>query len=107
MQTLDLALLTQNRVAMLTGHERGVQARDFFHLDDLEQQDEELIIVAPADHDTITPSFVQGFLARSVHRLGSDCIYRKYNLGQLPQTLRDDIEIGVKRILLREKALKN
>lgn len=104
MHTLDLALLTHNEVSMLTGHERGVQAREFYKLDELDMSNDTLTISAPADLDTITPSFVQGFLAKSVHTLGRDRIYQKYDLGSLPGTLKEDFQIGVKRLLLRQSA---
>lgn len=107
MHTVDLALLTHNQVSMLTGHERGVQAREFYKLDELELSDEPLAISAPADLDTVTPSFVQGFLAKSVRNLGKERLYQKYDLNRLPGTLKEDFQIGVKRLLLRQSAADN
>ncbi len=103
MATVDLARLTKNEVSMLTGHERGVQARELFSLDRLEALNDVVRIVAPASLDTITPSFVQGFLARSISELGRDQLLSKYDFSNLPAVLREDFVTGIERLAIHAR----
>ncbi len=103
MATVDLARLTKNEVSMLTGHERGVQARALFSLDSLDVQDDVVRIVAPTNLDTITPSFVQGFLARSISQLGRDRLFTKYDFSTLPAALREDFVTGIERLAMHAR----
>ena len=103
MATVDLARLTKNEVSMLTGHERGVQARLLFSLDSLEADDDVVQIVAPTNLDTITPSFVQGFLARSISRLGRERLLTKYDFSTLPAVLREDFVTGIERLTMHAR----
>jgi hypothetical protein len=105
MATVDLTALTKNKVAMLTGHERGLQARIFFALDDLEEKQETLQVVAPANLDTITPSFVQGLLAGSVRRFGVEKLAKKYDFSLLPEALRQDFKMGIERLAIHARRL--
>lgn len=101
MVLIDLGKLTKGRVRMLTGHPRGLEARSLYDLDNVAAEDWEMEIIAPDDLDTITPSFVQGFLARSIDQVGAEEFVRRLNIGALPRHLRQDIETGVRRLLLR------
>jgi hypothetical protein len=105
MVTVDLARLTKDEVSMLTGHERGVQARALFSLDSLEAQDDVVRIVAPTSLDTITPSFVQGFLARSISELGRDQLLSKYDFSTLPAALREDFVTGIERLTMHARRI--
>jgi predicted subunit of tRNA(5-methylaminomethyl-2-thiouridylate) methyltransferase len=100
MANIDLGRLTRGEVRMLTGHPRGLAAREFFELDTLFNSGV-VSIVAPDEIDTITPSFLQGFLARSIDQLGSDVFVQRVQLGKLPSHLRKDFETGIRRLLLR------
>lgn len=86
---------------MLTGAPRGVKAREEFGLDDLELTSEIISFVAPIDLDTVTPSFVQGFLARSVQNLGVDRFNSLFDLSTLPEHLIRDFKVGIERLLMR------
>ncbi len=103
MPEIDLSLLTQNRVTMLTGHPRGLSARELFDLDHLDDADGQVEILAPEDLDTITPSFVQGFLAASLSKLGADRLRMKYDVSRLPSVLQEDFETGIQRLLLHKR----
>ena len=100
MAEIDLSRLTKKEVTMLTGHPRGLSARDMYELDALDSLPDDVIIVAPENLDTITPSFVQGFLAASLSTLGVDGLRRKYNTSNLPSDLQIDFETGIQRLLL-------
>ena len=103
MATVDLERLTKNQVSMLTGHERGVQARELFALDSLEAGDDVVRIVAPKNLDTITPSFVQGLLAGSISKLGKDRVMSKYDFSTLPAALREDFVTGIERLAMHAR----
>jgi hypothetical protein len=105
MATVDLTRLTKNEVSMLTGHARGLHARDLFHLDELETSADSIEVLAPHSLDTITPSFVQGLFARSVSVLGDDGLRKKYDLSRLPSSLRDDILTGIARLAIHSKRM--
>lgn len=106
MLTVDLAKLTQNKVSMLTGHPRGLEARKLYELDAADGGPEAVVIVAPEELDTITPSFVQGFLAASLKALGEAELRNKYDISNLPSFLQEDFETGLQRLLLHLRASK-
>ncbi|MHA3977429.1 hypothetical protein ACW9UR_07090 [Halovulum sp. GXIMD14794] len=102
MTQLNLESLTRGEVRMLTGHQRGVSARDHFDLVTLEKSGDVIELVAPRNLDTVTPSFVQGFLAGSIARLGADGFSRVFSFEGLPNLIREDFEIGVERLIARQ-----
>lgn len=104
MPRVDLNELTQNRVKMLTGHHRGLSGREHFHLDQLDTAPEAIVIVAPESLDAITPSFVQGFLAASLVKLGSDQFEKHYDFSRLPRLLQEDMRTGIERLKLHMRS---
>ena len=102
MPEIDLSLLTKDKVTMLTGHPRGLSARELYNLDQLDSSIDAVSIVAPEGLDTITPSFVQGFLAGSLRAIGVERLRKKYDLSHLPSFLQDDFETGIQRLLLHD-----
>ncbi|MBR9841448.1 MAG: hypothetical protein GYB50_26880 [Rhodobacteraceae bacterium] len=101
MVEVDLGKLTSATSKVLAGHQRGVAARAQYELDRLEEADQVIDILAPKHLETISPSFVQGFLGESIRRMGQARVRTKFNFGSLPQFLRDDFDIGIKRLTLR------
>ncbi|WP_146010358.1 hypothetical protein [Acidimangrovimonas sediminis] len=99
MAQVDLKDLTRGEVRMLTGQPRGFNARKHYHMDDLDLSDEPVTIVAPEDLDTVTPSFVQGFLATSLRSLGEEKFRTKFNFDRLPSLLQDDFRLGIERVV--------
>lgn len=106
MHQIDLGKLTKGEVRMLSGHPRGLKAREYFNLDALDAQPEPVSVLAPRDLDTITPSFIQGFLADSLSSLGSESFPSKFDLSQLSSLLREDFRVGMDR-LIRQRARRN
>ena len=104
MSEIDLSRLTKQKVTMLTGQQRGVSARELYRLDELDQKPDKVVVVAPDDLDTITPSFVQGFLAASLSRLGANELRKKYDMSNLPKMLQTDFQTGIERLLLHERS---
>jgi hypothetical protein len=100
MPQIDLERLTKNEVSSLSGHPRGLAARDLFDLDKLDHSLEPVIVTAPASLVAITPSFIQGMFARSVHQLGEDRFYKQYNFN-FPSHLMTDVRLGIQRSMMR------
>lgn len=70
---IDLDRLTDNgKVHNLSGHERGVAAREAFDLDRFDELAEAVEIRVPDHIYAVSPSFVQGLLATSFQKVGLD-----------------------------------
>lgn len=93
--------LTRGEVTSLAGHERGVVARRHFGLDELDNVQDAVRVVAPANLEALTPSFVQGLFADSVHRLGEK-FFAHYNFDLSPE-LVSDIRVGIQRAQMRRE----
>jgi hypothetical protein len=71
--TIDLSELTRGgEVHNLSGHERGLAARNLFELDRLDGEGRPVDVLIPSDIYTVTPSFFQGMFSQSVLALGGD-----------------------------------
>jgi hypothetical protein len=98
MKRVDLSKFVSANVRVLIGHDRGVAIREDTDLDALDQSDEEVVIAIPSTLATLTPSFVQGFLAGSIRRLGEDRFHARYRF-EAPPHLSTDIQAGIDRVL--------
>jgi len=102
MFTVDLEKLTRGEVTSLSGQPRGLEARKYFDLNQLDEVDEHVIVTAPENLEALTPSFVQGMFANSVHRLGRERFFDHYQFAISPE-LRADIDVGIERALMRRE----
>lgn len=100
MTTIDFVKLTKGEVRSLSGHDRGLAARGLFGLDGLDDSTEQVVVSAPSDLDALTPSFVQGLFAASVHHLGREQFYKHYHF-EVSNHIRTDIDLGINRVLMR------
>jgi len=98
MTQIELEMLTRGRVRVLIGQEKGLAARKALKLDELDGGKEQVTVVAPEGLRTITPSFVQGLFAASVHRLGEERFFEHYRFVASPRIV-SDIKAGVDRVL--------
>lgn len=106
MRTIDLSELTgHGEVRNLSGHERGVAAREKFLLDQADRGDEEVVISVPEDLYTITPSFFQGMFAESVRHAGSrEKFLTKYRFAA-PSIVLRQIESGIETSLIKRSRI--
>ena len=104
MTQIDLGKLTSEKSKVLAGHLRGVAARELYELDQLEAAGERIAVLAPKYLETISPSFVQGFLGDTVAHAKPDEVERMFDFSSLPPFLRDDFRIGLERLFLRYQA---
>lgn len=70
-EIVDITLITQGEVLNLAGHERGLAARDRFHMEQLDQETEPVEVRFPAHFRQVSSSFFQGMFSASVQRFGS------------------------------------
>ncbi len=92
------SFLRGKNVRNLSGHERGVVAREFYGLDDLDTADEEITFVISNDVDAIASSFFQGMFSKSVREFPTDEEFLShYKFLASPSVFRQ-IEQGIKRI---------
>jgi hypothetical protein len=97
MTTIDLAALTDNgRVRNLTGHERGIAAREQFDLNSLDAAQEAIEVRVPDDLDAITISFFQGMFADSVRKVGSGFL-EHYRFHASPEIMEQVLR-GIDRV---------
>ena len=88
-------------VRNLSGHERGVAAREFYGLDELDTVDEEIIFIISPDVDAIASSFFQGMFSKSVHELlGDEGFLNHYKYRANPSVFHQ-IEQGIRRIITK------
>lgn len=68
---INFSEITKNEVRNISGHERGVKARERFMLDELDSNAETIDVLIPAEIEAIATSFFQGMFSKSVQRFGS------------------------------------
>lgn len=109
MKKIDLSELTDNgEIRNLTGHERGVQARGHYKLDELDAAEDEIVVVVPESVYTLTPSFFQGMFAESVQNLGDsrEKFLARYKFEASPIILRQ-VDRGIVNSQMRRGELLN
>jgi hypothetical protein len=103
MANLNFERLTKNEVSSLIGHDRGLAARKLFQLDVLDREASSVEVAAPSSLEALTPSFVQGLFAASVHALGEDGFFKHYRFDRLDRGLLEDVKVGVQRVLMKRE----
>lgn len=98
---IDLDRLTDNgRVHNLSGHDRGIAARQAFELDRYDEEAGIVEIVVPDHIYAVSPSFVQGLLSGSFRRVGFDkaTFFSRYTL-VASDLVRRQFDRGISAIL--------
>ena len=98
---IDLDVLTENgKVHNLSGHERGLAAREKFALDRYDGEGAQVEIRVPDHIYAVSPSFVQGLLAASVQKLGlnRDAFFARYHL-TASDLIKRQFDRGISAIL--------
>lgn len=97
---------------VISGKDRGINARKSFGLDQLDKSNEHIVIVVPEDVKVITPSFILGMFSSSVSACGSiEKFFSKYEFktpSGVPSALvLEQIQQGAKLGLVQGHALNN
>lgn len=91
---------------VFTGRAKGGHVRTASLIDELENENEEIKILIPADIYSINPSFLEEFLLNVVSKLGALGFHKKFafeNPGEYK--IDKDLEEAIERILRTENAL--
>lgn len=103
MPMIELVSLTDGQVHSLSGQERGLAARQFFKLDELDELSDSVTIDVPDDLDAISPSFFQGMFSKSLidafHR-DADRFLEHYRFRAQTHVLAQ-IQRGIRAVLTR------
>lgn len=94
---IDLTKITKGKAKMLCGQKRGLEAAALLGLCN-PSNDETITIIAPDDLDTVTPSFVQGFLSDLFNNVTEVKFKNILKLDKLPDYLQTDFLIGMERL---------
>lgn len=65
---IDFKDLVGDRARNISGHERGVMAREKYNLDEIDSRRDTVEIMVPEHIDAIAPSFFQGMFSKSVRQ---------------------------------------
>lgn len=95
---IDFSKVAPSGIRVLIGHDKGVAARAALGLDKLDDDQQEVVFLLPESIRTLTPSFVQGLFAASVHKIGEKGFFAKYKFRTSPQII-NDIRAGIDRAL--------
>lgn len=103
---IDFGLLTADgEIHNLSGHERGLNARDLYKLDRLDMTSEPVKVVVSEDLYAMSPSFFQGMFAKSVHRLGSRDKFLEHYLFDATPDFMEDVDRGIRAVLTNRNAV--
>ncbi len=102
--TIDLKDCTaEGTILNLSGKEKGEDARNLFHIDELDKSEQDVTVVIPNSLHGISSSFFLGLFSKSVRKYGSiDNFFQKYKF-DAPPTLLRQIESGVRHSLMDKK----
>lgn len=101
MKTIDLDQLTAHgKVQNLSGRVRGLAAREYFNLDEIDKSSETAELHIPGYIYSLTPSFVQGLLGESVRALNNNVAeFRKKYHFVAPAVVLQQLERGISAIV--------
>jgi hypothetical protein len=104
---LDISVLTGDGATnVLSGKQRGLQAREDFKLDEFDAVDDGVSVVLSAGVEAITPSFVLGMFGASVRRCGSvDSFFEKYRFNTNKSYIVAQLRRGAEYSLVKGSAL--
>ncbi|MCK0139308.1 hypothetical protein [Aliiroseovarius sp. F47248L] len=91
--------LSNDRVRNISGHERGVEARKKFKLDEFDALEDSVEVVVPNTIEAIATSFFQGMFSKSVQQFKSkDAFLEHYKFRASPSVM-EQILRGIDRSL--------
>lgn len=90
-EVIRLEELTLGEVKNLAGHDRGLKAREHFHIDELDTARESVTVKVPDNFRAISPSFFQGMFAESVHKVGGAIAFFNHYRFDAPLHIRSKL----------------
>lgn len=98
MPVIELRELTRGEVRNLTGHARGLAARDQFELDRLDEDERPVKVVVPPELDALTSSFFQGMFSKSVKKFRGREKFLGHYLFDANDAILKQVERGIARV---------
>lgn len=95
---IDLSQANVRPALSLSGYEQGISAREKFQLDELDRSSERVIVQGYDELEDISPTFFQGLFSESYHKLGETKFIQHYDFSELPDYLKLDIDLGIRRL---------
>lgn len=105
MVEINIARLTRNEVRNLAGHERGLEARALFNLDELDREKDPVRVVVPGDVYALTTSFFQGMFSASVRAFGTREAFLGHYRFDASTAVLLQIDRGISAVLTRRHSL--
>jgi|SRR5690554_4431905 len=102
---VDLSKLGSN-AKVFVGRPNGENAREFFHLDDVDYRSESLRLLVPEDLIAINSSFFLGLFGNDVKRIASEDAFFKYlDTSMIDEHHMKRLRKSVSRVLLDIKLM--
>ena len=98
---IHLADLTRGEVHNLSGHDRGLKAREMFSVAEMDSLPEEVVVVVPDDLDAISNSFFQGMFSDSVKQFGSRESFFDHYRFEASAPIIAQVQRGIDSVLTR------
>lgn len=95
---IEISKLTHGKVRNLSGHERGVKARELFGLDGLDVVSDPVDVMIPDDLDAIASSFFQGMFADSVRQFDTNERFLEHYRFRAKPVIIEQVLRGIDRI---------
>jgi len=107
-RVIDLSAMTGGgTVTVISGKDRGIEARAHFHVAELDANGAPIEVRVPQNVRAVTPSFVLGMFGPSISKAGSpDAFFSKFHFDAKPHVMHQ-IRRGVRFGLLRGSARDN
>lgn len=100
-QPIDILRLTKGEVFNLAGHERGLAARTFYDVEQLDREEEPVEVRFPDNFRQVSSSFFQGMFSASVRRFGTvDGFFEHYRFNA-PAHVRAKLADYAEQVLSR------
>lgn len=103
-QKINLSQFRSANSKILSGRDEGFAAREKLKLTEMEKAFEEIIVHVPKDTWSFNSSFFLGLFTESIRTHGEVYFKNKYKF-ECSDTIREDVEDGVKQALKNKTAL--
>lgn len=103
---IDIANVAKGGIHNLSGKLRGESAREYFGLDRLDEDDQQVTVVFPEELYAISSSFFLGMFSLSIRKFGEEKFLKKYKF-QADENMQRQIRHGVKRATMSRESIIN
>lgn len=98
MKRINLSIINEKQYKVLSGVELGETARNYFKLDEEDNNNETVTIEIPDDVYSVNSSFFSGAFQKSIRKLGEEKFREKY-IFECDEVIKLNIENGIFNIV--------